>query len=229
VGDLAEIFFLDERSFRNERPCRDTLSFGCKAFEASTRTMLGTEQKKWFLESLANANTVHKIVANETMMSPMLLSDSRHSRFFVNLDAWDGYPAERSEILTHIHQNRIGNVLFCTGDIHTSVVSNLHLESFAGARSPVVATELVAPSVTSATFTDFVGHPFSPLATAALRKANPQYGFVDTMQHGYVKVTATKEALQYRYVCPETIAQSKSNSFVLHSGALEVIVPTATP
>jgi PhoD-like phosphatase len=43
----------------------------------------------------------------------------------VNQDQWDGYSAERTEILTHFHVGAVKNLVVLSGDLHTFVAGNL--------------------------------------------------------------------------------------------------------
>ena len=89
------------------------------------------------------------------------------------LDIWDGYPAERSQIVDFIREQEVDNVVILTGDFHTSmayevadppVSLNLRIEN--GDTVPIysptdydpatgagaVAVEFASPSVASANF-----------------------------------------------------------------------------
>jgi alkaline phosphatase D len=43
----------------------------------------------------------------------------------VNLDAWDGYRANRQRVLDHIAHGKIDNTIILAGDSHTNWVSDL--------------------------------------------------------------------------------------------------------
>ena len=40
-------------------------------------------------------------------------------------DTWQGYPREREELLTHIRDEKIDDVVFVTGDIHTFIAGDV--------------------------------------------------------------------------------------------------------
>ncbi len=80
-----------------------------------------------------------------------------------------------------------------SGDIHSSWVNDLSADP-AGAASPVVATELVGPPVTSK-------FPFPGVLAATAARA-PGVHYVDDTGHGYARVELDRSALraEYRYV-----------------------------
>ena len=66
-------------------------------------------------------------------------------------DSWDGYRAERRELLEFIRDRRIADVSFLTGDIHTFFAGNVDADGREAPATPV-ATEFVGGAIT------LVGH-----------------------------------------------------------------------
>ena len=149
VGAEADFFMLDERSFRTQSPdeadspCRDAegdldlaptlppnfrqLFLGlppttpeCLAHIADpTRTMLGLEQKQWLKDNLMASDATWKFIINEVPMAQL---------YALPYDRWEGYEAERTELLTFIRDNNIANVVFLTTDIHANWAGPLYLD-----------------------------------------------------------------------------------------------------
>jgi alkaline phosphatase D len=128
-GKDVELFILDERQYRSaEAICYDDqgeeVQFptrmgdqACQdAINDPSRTMLGAEQKAWFKQALLDSDAKFKFIINEVPMSEFLL---------LPYDRWEGYPAERSELLNFISDNGIKNVIFLTTDLHGAVVNTL--------------------------------------------------------------------------------------------------------
>jgi alkaline phosphatase D len=128
-GKDVELFILDERQYRSaEAICYDAqgemVQFptrmgdqACQdAINDPSRTMLGAEQKAWFKQALLDSDATFKFIVNEVPMSEFLL---------LPYDRWEGYPAERSELLNFISDNDIKNVIFLTTDLHGAVVNTL--------------------------------------------------------------------------------------------------------
>ncbi|KAJ3137477.1 hypothetical protein HDU90_001879 [Geranomyces variabilis] len=95
--------------------------------------------------------------------------------------SWDGYPAARNRVLNHITSNHIDNVVFLTGDIHTSLAFNVpknpsDYDKKTGRGSVLV--EFVGPSVTSQSITS--------LGAWALQKALPHLFFANGSKHVYM-------------------------------------------
>ncbi len=109
-GLTAEIFILDSRGER--RP---------STREGDRPIYISPAQMDWLTDGLSNSPCHFKIVLNSvpiTNMPPVWIRES---------DRWEGYGAQRRELLRHITENNISNVWFLAGDFHSGFVS--HLES----------------------------------------------------------------------------------------------------
>ncbi len=76
-----------------------------------------------------------------------------------NPDQWDGYTADRRRLLDAIRSNKVANVVFITGDIHSSWACDIPVDAADYPGSGSVATELVVTSVTSSNIDDILGVP----------------------------------------------------------------------
>lgn len=162
----------------------------------TNRTILGHAQLNWLRNELSNATARWKLIGNQVMMGSLRLGS-----VVLNTDQWDGYPAERTKVLSHIAQNNINNVVVLTGDIHTSWANDLPLHSSSynpqtGAGS--VAVEFVATSVTS------TGFPFS-VPLSLIQNSNPHVKFADLTQKGYVVVDLNDQRAQADWVFVSTV------------------------
>lgn len=128
-GANVEFFVLDARQYRDpsaaetcdENP--DPLGFvlgslsrdaDCAASLREPRTMLGREQLDWLLNGLLESTAATKFIVNNVPMS------------FIGIlpyDRWDGYDAERREILEFIHGNAVQGVVILTTDIHANALN----------------------------------------------------------------------------------------------------------
>jgi alkaline phosphatase D len=137
-GKEAQLIILDERTFRSAEAdvaCEGDLlptlppeirveaglppepSAGClEAINDPGRTMLGPRQKEWLKANLLESEATWKLIVNEVAIAEL---------FGLPYDRWEGYAAERSEILEFIRDNGIQNVVFLTGDLHANVVSDV--------------------------------------------------------------------------------------------------------
>lgn len=124
-GALAEFFILDCRQYRSRDVSRegggpDPRAFLLPTLEIETinrladpsRTMLGAEQLAWLKNGLANSTATWKFVLSSVPFSSLL---------FLPYDRWDGYVAERYDLLRYIDTNGITGVVLMSADIHANV------------------------------------------------------------------------------------------------------------
>ena len=86
------------------------------------RDLLGSEQKGWLKQSLSSSNATWKLLGNQIM----LMGFDAVPGLTLNVDGWDGYAAERREILGHVLANDIDNVVSLVGDVHTFFAGTIH-------------------------------------------------------------------------------------------------------
>jgi alkaline phosphatase D len=232
-GDLLDIFALDERQYRDGVVCeRDLLTTACPELEDPARTMLGEAQKSWLESALLASQARWKCLLNEVMMMRLALAnlDPRGAAglppmllhvpaltdesLYIDLDAWDGYPAERAELLQFLADQQVRNVVVCTGDIHHSFAGVLR-PNFTDPTSPVVAVEIVGSSVSSMNVTDMLGRDPTPLARQLIPRVNPHVEYLDLKYHVYTKVVVTPEQMDVSYIAAKTVARQASDAFLL--------------
>lgn len=122
-GSDASIFVLDSRSFRDAQldpaDLNDPTSFLLEAFDP-TRTLLGRAQVEELKADLLEADQ------NGTTWKFVLIPEPIQNFGVVNAeDRFEGYAAERAEILKFVDDNDIDNVVFMAGDFHGTIVNNL--------------------------------------------------------------------------------------------------------
>lgn len=233
-GNLMEMFVLDERQYRDGLACEtDFLSFGCRALNQSNRTMLGQTQKQWLQDGLANSTRRWKFLLSEVMVQQFLLTNfDRGSRrltdqlfpqareitpgLFLNLDAWDGYPAERTQLLEFIRDRNIDNVVVCTGDIHNCYAGELRPD-FQNLNQPSVGVEVVTGSVSSAGIGELSGRNLNRLGNRLILGANPSMRYLDVFYHVFTKMVVTPAQVQVSYEAVRTILRPQSLAFTLQS------------
>lgn len=156
-GQDAAVFVLDARSFRDAPlPAADlsnpasVLQFLIASFNP-TRTMLGLSQRarlKADLLDAQNAGVTWKFV---------LVPEPIQNLGVVNAsDRFEGYAAERSDILGFVHANGIENVVFIAADIHGTIVNNLTYQ--VGPGQPQIQTGAFEITTGSVAFDE----PFGP-------------------------------------------------------------------
>jgi alkaline phosphatase D len=216
-GANVELFVMDQRTYRDNQPCDDAVVAPCADYN-QPRDFLGRAQMNWVKDALSKSTAKWKVMANEvTMMPTRVLGGANYT-----YDTWIGYPQEREELLTHIRDKKIADVVFVTGDIHTFIAGDVRTGD--GATGDTVATELVGGSITSQSLgetdldagggTKIKGNDANP-ATApalidALRGINPQVDNADFDHHGFGSVTATPKGFSCELVRTDTIKKKST-------------------
>ena len=115
-------------------------------------TMLGKAQKAWWKATMKGSDATWKLWGNEvTLMRLQIqkLGATDLSNRILSGDAWDGYPTERNELMAYLRDQAIKNVVVLSGDIHASFAGKVMDDFDAVAGAVAVATELVAPGISS--------------------------------------------------------------------------------
>ncbi len=188
-GTQVEIFQLDERSCRSSQdPVKAACTVGITLDLAPTapgplrlggglpaapppgcltaindplRTMLGPVQKAQFTADLASSTAKWKIVLSE---------DAIQQFYALPYDRWEGFGAERSEVLNYIRDNSIANVVFLTTDLHANIYNDVFIDS---ATDPTpIAYEAVSGPIATNTYKQeiisAVGAQYVPILQAVL-------------------------------------------------------------
>lgn len=170
-GDDAAMFVLDQRSFRDAQLAGPDLTdpadigrFQAESFDPD-RTLLGAAQLADLKADLLAADAAG--VTWKFVYTPEPIQNLG----FFSADAWEGYAAERSELLGFIEANAIDNVVFVAADIHATFVNNLtYQENPLGPQLASSAFEITTGSVA-------FDPPFGPAAVgvgAALGLLTPE-------------------------------------------------------
>ncbi len=209
-GKDVEIFVLDERACRSAEAKADCflapgvldlaptmpgplrVSFGlpfdppagCLAtlFNPS-RTLLGPVQKARFKEALRDSPARFKFIVNEVAIQ---------QRWILPYDRWEGYGAERAEILNFIRDNGITNVIFLTTDDHLNLVTPVFVDRFADPQTiaPEFITGPVAELTAEQTIVAFFGPQFVPIFQGILSLVGAECRHLNAYSYGVVEVDA---------------------------------------
>ncbi len=214
LGANAELFLLDQRQYRDDQPCGDEFFVPCDESEAPGRTLLGAEQKAWLTGALERSRATWKVVANQLM----IMSLDSPARNEINKDQWDGYAAERAEILNFVGERQIKDVTFVTGDIHSFFAGNVTASGRQGLPSdpPAVATEFVGGSITSKGIIPDEARQAGVIVTDnGLLTQNPHLKFANMDVKGYAVVECDSEELRVRFRAPRAVDVPQSEIFDL--------------
>jgi alkaline phosphatase D len=201
-GDLASMFMLDTRQYRDDQPCGGSgLNFDppCPAVDDPSRTITGSEQERWLLDGLDASKTTWNIIGNQVVMTPIEVNG-----VVLNYDQWDGYRPERARLLDHLADQEIVNTVVVTGDIHLAGVGGL--VSNKGDIGTLIATELVGTSISS-------GAGLPPGIGETVTKAVPDIEYFDADHRGWCHcvVTPDKWTAEFRIVADNLTETSPVN------------------
>lgn len=221
-GTMVDVIVLDGRSCRSSDvavacagdlaptlPAPFRLSFGLPpspppgclaAINDPTRTVLGPVQKQAFKDALLNSTAKFKFVVNQYVIQQY---------WALPYDRWEGYAAERNEILNFIHDpdgnpgtsDSIANVVFLTTDEHTTYVNEVFRDRFENgfpAPPTTIAQELVTGPIATFTFQQLIINLFGPVVgplrvaqlQAALSLAGVDCRNLNQNSYGVVEVDA---------------------------------------
>lgn len=203
-GTLVDLLMLDTRLEGRSKQL-DSLT-GPDLYD-TTRSLLGQEQLAWFLQQLSASQARWKVVGNQVMLAPV--------RGFGNPDAWDGYPRDRDAILSYLQHRDIRNVVFLTGDIHSSWASDIARNVFDTADytpstgKGSLAVEFVTPSISSANLNELMNKPpRSPESIgteALLQGGNKHFKYIELDSHGYTVLSLDSTSVQTDWFYADTI------------------------
>ncbi len=206
-GNLVDLIMLDTRLTGREK---QILDFFAPELQDTSRTILGTIQKQWLLETLRESKTKWKIIGQQVVFSELnvgwagLVEDSLSFSEWEGIaqDIWDGYPAERNQIMAFIQEKSIDNIVILTGDFHTAFafdvtpkpVSLSFSEFPLVGEAPVyrpsdsydaatgrgsIGVEFVTASVTSANFDENLGSALALVAQEQINRELSVFGLVN--------------------------------------------------
>ncbi|HSE10279.1 MAG TPA: alkaline phosphatase D family protein [Nocardioidaceae bacterium] len=234
-GTLAELSMLDLRTYRSQQvhltptPVPDPSG----GVSDPDRTITGDSQMTWLKESLSQDATQWKLVGNPVMISPVVFpplpSDLSSQVNDVtgllpedgasyNTDQWDGYTADRHEVLRHLADNGITDTVFLTGDIHSAWACDVPLDAgtypLESGRS--MASEFVCTSVTSNNLDDITDSPprtTSLAVEAGIQANNRHVKYLNFDDHGFsvLDVTPSRTQMDYYVLADRTDPDSTAS------------------
>ena len=225
-GKNLEVFFLDERSFRSanadEGHVCDNKQTGQPdlaptapqstrtAFAAVTpslaesvpkectdrindpnRTFLGKRQLATFKRAVKRSTARFKVVMNEMPIQQY---------YILPYDRWEGFAAERTDLLRYLKQN-VKNVIFLTTDVHATLINDARFKTLeSGGPENSGITDMTVGPVATADFGKEIDGTTGPnshvLVDAGFLTPPPPGGIgmqcsvLDQFSYGQVKVTS---------------------------------------
>src|SRR3954447_22581705 len=217
IGKLVDLILTDERQYRDQQPCNDAQITPCADEQNPNRTMLGAKQKAWFKQALAGSPQTWKLWANEVMLMGLQTAP----QMGVNNDQWDGYAAERRELLEFVLANNVKNLVPITGDIHNFFVGRATTDG-SDAGTPACG-EFVGGSAPSHGLPEETG--LDPNAIKTLASALDRHiSYLDLTHRGFgiIEVTPSQMSCEFKSV------QAQSRDGGLASTLAKFVLPTGS-
>jgi alkaline phosphatase D len=225
-GNMAELILLDTRL---EGRDQQIYSAEHPDLFAAQRTLLGKEQKQWLLQKLDASPCQWKIVANQVIFSEVNVQWANFAGRFTQqiqylqgalLDYWEGYPAERDEVINHIAKNKLNDVVILSASMHCALAFDVTSRATKNSRKGEsatydgatgkgsVAVEFAAPSITSDNFDEKMGKLYAGTFESLINRKlphplnynpNPHMKFVDLQRHGYTILTLSRDRAEANF------------------------------
>lgn len=231
-GDVMDLIMLDTRLEGRDEQVKSTKD---PKLQNEERTMLGVQQRTWLFDALKSSKATWKIIGQQVIFSQFntefvnFLNRKKTGDSF--LDIWNGYPAERLKVMQNIKENKVDNVVFLTGDFHSSFAFDVTTEP----RNPSVynpetgegsiAVEFATPSITSGNFNEYLGEYRSRKVEECFNKPcggfpffykknpNPHIKYADIDRHGYVILNVSKAGVQADWYFMDDIKNPTSEQY----------------
>ncbi len=237
-GDLATLIMLDTRLVGRDQQLSHEMNIDTlrSRLADKQRSIMGATQEDWLASELqrsAKAGKPWQIVGQQLLMGklfPPQVSDEEldptqreailagrygmlrtrgRQGLPLNLDAWDGYPENRSRTLQAFREHA-NNVVVLAGDTHSSWAFDLHADD-----NQIVAVEFGTPSVTSPGFENFLALPEGRLEEATLQ-ASPELKYMKANGRGWVELDVQRDKVRATWQFVSTITD---RSYELVAGA----------
>ncbi|MFL5797341.1 MAG: alkaline phosphatase D family protein [Actinomycetota bacterium] len=214
LGELADLILLDTRTRRDHQ------ASGAEV-EREDRTLLGAEQFEWFTGELTQSRAAWRLIGNGVMIGQVrtdyMPEDVGEPLSELGVltprdqgpepDQWDGYPAERRRLIHDITDHDVRDVVFLSGDVHSSWACDLKL----GSHDPEersVAVEFCTTSATSENLDEEAGWEPRTRSVPIEREIvedNPHIAFCELDSHGFLLVDVTPERVQADWQYVDTV------------------------
>jgi alkaline phosphatase D len=124
-------------------------------------TILGEEQKAWFLQTLEDSSAHWKLWANSLPLLPMRMDLSAlplagFEDSIFHLDAWAGFPHEMTQLMDTLQGSGVTGVVSLSGDHHLHGAANISRNSSDRDAVPVIVDFAVAGISSSPIFEDLM-------------------------------------------------------------------------
>lgn len=224
-GQLANIYLLDDRQYRDRQVCNKGLGYGsgwvdpdqCEAWLDPQRTLLGMAQEKWLDQSFAKAHTEQR---TWNILSQQSLFGRRDYKlgagYYLWNDGWDGYSSARQRMTKSMQNHALNNPVLIGGDIHENWVGHVMADAYQD-DSATIGVEFCGAGITARS----AGNS----KLAARLAENPHFIFADSERKGYGVVEFTAKQIQTELRVVDDVRQRQTKIETLAKFTVEAGVP----
>jgi alkaline phosphatase D len=120
-GNLATLYLLDDRQYRDPQVCTKGDALGsstvnpekCATWNDPQRTLLGAAQEVWLDQSFASSKSQWNVLGQQTVFGQRDFKPG--SGQTLGNDGWDGYAAARSRLTWGLQQHHVANPVILGG------------------------------------------------------------------------------------------------------------------
>lgn len=146
-GQLVDFQVLDTRQYRSNQVAEGAWVAPDEESRDPSRTITGDRQEKWILDGLGSSPARWKALVQQVLMMPV--DKAAGDEVASPMGTWEGYSASRDRVLGGLADRGVENLVVLTGDVHNHFAGDLRRD-FADPASPVVGSEFVTSSISSA-------------------------------------------------------------------------------
>tara|TARA_B110000003_G_C16555426_1_gene498231 strand:+ start:1 stop:1032 length:1032 start_codon:yes stop_codon:yes gene_type:complete len=217
VGKFIQLLMLDTRQFQRDQQIQPKKYLSGSGFNqasfyndlnSTSRNLLGAEQLNWIEKKVNNGSFEWTILGQQVLMTKLKFPDltkmlaeedipsflKPYLKFLglgipSNLDAWDGYPADRNKLYDVMKKAGKGFISLA-GDTHNAWVSEL-----TDTLGNKIGIELGTPSVSSPGITDAIKIDKTEFATEIV-KMNAELNWMDPEHRGYLTLDFNEDHME---------------------------------
>jgi alkaline phosphatase D len=205
------------------------LKSGFDAREAAAKpTMLGADQKAWFVDAVKGSQATWKVWGNEVQLWQMAIDLSSFEQvptnfrdlFYFSVDQWDGFRTERAEVLTALAG--VPNLVAITGDVHGFFAAELHPDFDAETLAAPAAAEFVVAGISSQSVQEIIGGFISgdpvlsnlgleslvPQLDTLLASTNRHLRYANSKAYGVAVVDASAAAFEVTFLQLDSVTEA---------------------
>ncbi|KAI0709470.1 PhoD-like phosphatase-domain-containing protein [Earliella scabrosa] len=236
IGKLLDLTMLDTRQY--DRDITDlyyNTGFINSIADVANRSLMGPEQEDWFFDTLTESKTrgaIWRVVGQQIVFTQLNESGS------FDVDAWDGYRANRNRILDHLYNGKISNTLILSGDSHANWVSDLAHPNDTTTYDPVtgngaIGVEFAGTAVTSgSSFGSNVSPANADRQSQVLVSVNTDLQWSEGSYRGFFTLTLDPNQANATYYAMRNISNPNldgfaSATFIVKAGENKLSRPVA--